>query len=269
MEEKDPLFEYIKIIKDVGEYLARGNEITTPNYTVINFDECVALQDGAMSLEETELCDTLECTYYNELGSIKRIIDIINECDIKKLQAEISQGISKEIDLATVPEEYKKAYKIIQGRLREILNSIVLKLFIGIRIIPTDLEIAIIEHSNWKAKDCYDQNEYEEDLLGDEEDTDYERSYKSESDEFKENGQEIEKPYLIYSTKKKKFYLMREREIVSEDVNADLAMEIVVGYMYRTEREKALEELKNGQANNNKIKYEGMNIFIDEGHEEL
>lgn len=264
MEEKDPLFEYIKIIKDVGEYLARGNEITTPNYTVINFDECVALQDGAISLEETELCDTLECTYYNELGSIKRIIDLINECDIGKLQAEISQGISKEIDLATVPEEYKKAYKIIQRRLREILNSIVLKLFIGIRIIPTDLEIAIIEHSSWKAEDFYNQNEYEA-----EEDTDYERSYKSESDEFKENDQEIEKPYLIYSNKKKKFYLMREGKIVSEDVNADLAMEIVVGYMYRNERQKALEELKNGQANNNKIKYEGMHIFIDEGHEEL
>lgn len=234
---EEPLFEYIDKIKILGEYLARGNELFTIANTVINIDANTVLFENTISLEETELWDPLECQYYGEFGSIRRMIEYINESNWEKLKKEIMPTISNE---ATLSEEYQKVYNTTKSRIKNILNKIVLQLYCGLRVIPTKEQISFIqEFSLAENIDEIEDEQYE--------------------DEYEENK---ETPYLIYSATQKKFYLMQEGEVLVENVREDLAMEITIDYLYSEERRKALEELQNGK-NQNKLKYDGMHIYKD------
>lgn len=235
---EEPLFEYINKIKILGEYLARGNELFTIANTVISIDANTALYEDIISLEETELWDPLECQYYGELGSIKRMIECINEFNWEKLKKEIMPTISKQ---TTLSEEYQKVYNTTKSRIKNILNKIVLQLYCGLRVIPIKEQISFIqEFSSAENTDEIEDEQYE--------------------DEYEENK---ETPYLIYSATQKKFYLMQEGEVLVENVKEDLAMEITIDYLYSEERRKALEELQNGKTQKSNLEYDGMHIYKD------
>lgn len=264
MEKKDALFEYIEKIKDLSEFLARGYGIITPQCTVINFDRDIALKEGSISISEEALYDGLECSYYNELGSIQRMIELINECDQEKLQEEISPFISEPVDSDNMPKRFNKEYKAIKKGLKEVLNKIVLQLYVGLRIEPTDVELAIIENldfQNRKTED--DQMDYMEYLK------EIEDEEESETEKTIDTMRHIENPYLTYSMTQKKFYLVQDGEILVDDVDTNLAMEISVGYLYRKEKEKGIKELISRKPQSEGLKYDGIHISINDERGEL
>lgn len=233
---EEPLFEYINKIKILGEYLARRNEVFTINNTIISVDAEAALYDEALSLEEIEVCDLLECRYYGELGSIKRIIECINEVNWEELKKEIMPIISKKPVLS---EENKKVYNTVKGRIKNILNKIVLQLYCGLRVIPIEEQLLFVESFN----EAENTDEIED-----------------EQYEYEENK---ETPYLIYNATQKKFYLMQEGEVLVENVREDFAMEITIDYLYSEEKKKALKELQSGKTQKSKLEYDGMHIWKD------
>lgn len=268
MEKKDALFEYIEKIKDLSEFLARGYGIITPQCTVINFDRDIALKEGSISISEEALYDGLECSYYNELGSIQRMIELINECDQEKLQEEISPFISEPLDSDNMPKRFNKEYKAIKKGLKEALNKIVLQLYVGLRIEPTDVELAIIESFDSQTKKASEKEENDEmDYI------EYLKEIEDEEESETENTintmRPIENPYLTYSMTQKKFYLVQDEEILIDDVDTNLAMEISVGYLYRKEKEKGIKELISRKPQSEGLKYDGIHISINDERGEL
>ena len=264
-QENDELFEYIKKIQEVVEFLARDNEIETPNRTIISFDRGAARREGVISIEEVELCDTLEANYYNELGSIERIIEVINEHDYDVLKEQIAPYTSGPVNSEVVGKKFKTEYNSIKRRVREILNKIVIQLYIGLRVELSDADIAIIESY------YHDENENEGKLddTTDYSEMEYHEDFEYEEDNNKKEKKPASKPYLIYSGTQKKFYLMRDNEVLIDNVNTNIAMEIVAGYLYTKEKERKMEELQTGKASKKEYKYEGMHITTNDGRGEL
>ena len=66
----------------------------------------------------------------------------------------------------------------------------------------------------------------------------------------------------------KKFYLMQDNEVLIDGVNPNLAMEVVTGYLYREEKERATAELLTGRTQKPDIEYDGIHIYIDNDSEQ-
>ena len=56
---------------------------------------------------------------------------------------------------------------------------------------------------------------------------------------------------------------MQNDEVLAENVDVNLGMEIVTGYLYREERERLIEELLTGKSQKTDIEYDGIHIYID------
>ncbi len=279
---ENSLFEYIDKIRMLGEHFARGGKLLMPYNVTICFGRAISIETGKMTLEEIQDWDILERTYYGEIGSIKRIIELINECDYEELKKEIAPIISKPIDLNKISENDEIAYKTIKNRLRQLFNKMVLQLCCGLKVIPTTKELIFLESSNLQEnlsetmdntleaedeieKEC--EEDFEEEPEEFEDDMEYEAE--DETDLEKEDNlrdetdlsQNVEEPYMIYSATQKKFYLMQEGKILMENIDVGLAMEITAGYLYRKEREKILTELQTGKVKKSNMQYTGIHIF--------
>lgn len=276
---QNSLFEYIDKIRMVVEYLARGEEIITNDKTVISFNRDVTSEMGKISLEEIELWDTLEGCLYGELGSLKRIIELVNEYEWEELKEKIDPIISQEIDLDTMSEEDRRIYKTIKTRIRQILNKMVLQLYLGMRVITTYDDLMFIKALELQKEmeatmeDALETEEYEDELEENEKGQgNFEN--KSGNQDFDNHlagvdgsSQSAEAPYMIYSATQGEFYLMKEGEVLIKNINVALAMEITAAYLYENEKQKASKELQSRKTERSNIKYDGLHIFVDRDKE--
>ena len=261
MVKEDPIFEYMKKMKNITEFLARGNEILTQDKKIINFDRQMITEDGCISIEESELFDTLECKYYNELGSIHRMSKLItNNTSYEELEAEILPYISQPFDPKKTDETHYEEYKMLKNRMKELLNKIVIQIYMGLRTKPTNIEIAFIEALDEDSRRKAQISEADQEAEFDEYIEDLEESIPQEEPE--------QEKYLIYGIGQGKFYLMQNDEVLAENVDLNLAMEIVTGYLYREEKERLTEELLTGKSQKTDIEYDGIHIYIDKDAEQ-
>ena len=264
MIKEEPIFEYMKKVKNITEFLARGNEIETGEKTVINFDRSVAKEFGSISLEEVSLIDTLESKYYNELGSVKRLVELINRCDYDEYEKIIEPFINKPIKNEEVSEEYET----IKNRVKEILNKIVLQIYMGLRVKLTEGDFAMLNSIYLQEKTADEDIENNEIEYPDE--IEYEEYEEFEDENGNENEEKINQPkYLIYSLAQNKFYVIQENEVLLENINVDLAMKIIMDYLYEEEKDRKTKELENGKIVRTNLEYAGMYISLDEGNRSL
>lgn len=260
MEKRDVLFDYMKKMKNVIEFLARGNDILTQDKKVISFDRQMITENGCVSIEEAELFDPIECKYYNELGSIHRISKLINEELYEELEQEMLPYISQPFGPESVDELSYKEYKMLKSRLKELLNKLVIQLYMGLRAKPTSMEIAFIE--------ALDEDlQRKEQIIEDEEEPELDEYFEDLEKNIPQKELEKEK-YLTYSMGQKKFYLIQDNEVLIDGVNPNLAMEVVTGYLYREEKERATAELLTGRTQKPDIEYDGIHIYIDKDSEQ-
>lgn len=267
MVKEDPIFEYMKKMKNITEFLARGNEIVTQDKKIINFDRQMITEEGCISIEEAELFDTLECKYYNELGSIHRMSELITKnTTYEELEAAILPYISQPFDSKKIDETHYEEYKMLKNRMKELLNKIVIQIYMGLRAKPTSIEIALVEALDEESR--RKKQTSEEAQIG-------EDDQEAEFDEYIEDLEESipqEEPkqeeYLIYGIGQGKFYLMQNDEVLVENVDLNLAMEIVTGYLYREEKERLTEGLLTGKFQKMDIEYDGIHIYIDKDAEQ-
>ena len=256
MLKEDPIFEYMKKMKNIMEFLARGNEILTQDEKIVSFDRKMITESGCISIEEVELFDTIERKYYNELGSIHRMSElIINNTSYEELESVILPYISQPFNSKKINKTHYKEYKMLKNRMRELLNKIAIQIYMGLRAKPTSMEVALIEaldeDSRRKAQIIEDDQEAEFD------------EYIEDLEESIPQEEAEQEKYLIYSIGQGKFYLMQNDEVLAENVDVNLGMEIVTGYLYREERERLIEELLTGKSQKTDIEYDGIHIYID------
>lgn len=271
MEEQDPLLEYVGRVKDLCEFLARGNEFETEDGTIVKFNGKAALRDGVISIEEIELFDVLETTGYNELGSITALMEIINEYDWETLKKHIEPYISKPLKRKQISPIFAETYKTIKNRTKELLNKMVLQLYMGLKVEISEMDLTVIQLLEEMDDDQYEDEEEEfEDMgnlleiqmLDDMESDEYD-----EYDKYDENDMNSRKLYIVYSYNQKKFYAMRGKEIVLENVDVPTAMLKTANYLYCCDKEKKIRELQGKKEIGNMPEYDGMHINIDGQHE--
>lgn len=251
--QKGPLYDYIEKLRNLAEYFARDGQIGTKINTTVYFDDDVALHKNAVSIEEVNNSDILENHHYGELGTIVRMILLINNGDYDIYEKDIIDVISDSVTLENLPERNKQAHKIIMSRFSKLIKEMVLKLCMGLVIPLSRANMRDIEYQIAKQKGEIDEDTPIEDFYYDE------PGMESEED----------KPYMKYIITEGQFVVMQDGRIIEENIDISLAFEIVAKHIRQKDIERREEEYAQGTSTRKNLQYEGIHIADNDSHDEI
>lgn len=252
-EQEDALFEYIGKVKNLGEYLARGNTVSTEDYEVYSVDREAIITEGAFSIENIDMRDHLEREYYGEIRSISAMMELINDGDYVP-----SEEFDEDMDEKGLEKDDVKIYKAIKRRLTQLLKEIMIKLYMGLKVPVNKEDVKAMKIFTMQQRGEDDDGIYEEPYPN--EDKDGREIYEEDEDKSKE------KLYLVYNQGTKTFNVINDEGGLEEtDIDVSTAMPEVMYYLYKIEMEKRYAKLTTGKMD---IKPTYTGIIVGDGHDE-
>lgn len=242
---KNELLKYIEKIRNVIDYLAKRNELYSKKNKIIFLNTDAALKDNKISIEEEDFYDYLSSVRYNELNSIARIIEFINDGEYEVQEQEIKDVISQPMRPNEFFAKEIEAHKAVMKRTKELLQDITMKLSLGLKIIPSSenekLALFLYEEVVKKQSNCPTM-------------------FYVTPEAIKENLKDM---YIFYDVQQKCFRIVQGDKEYERKLDVPSAMKITIEYLADMDYKKKVQERNTGIKVKEDFTYRGMHININ------
>lgn len=137
MSSENDIVSYIQKLKNMADYLARGNVLIAPDreYAIEIMDDETVKERNAFSIQEYSIYDELELTCYGEQKSIGVLMECLGNGEY---ESQVEGKIDFDIPY-TPKEQNAEFYQRVMKRVNVVLKRMALSLAFG-KPIPIDLE---------------------------------------------------------------------------------------------------------------------------------
>lgn len=233
---ENQLLQYITKLQNTADYLARGGILQdTTGYVALEIvDDEMVRQRKAFSVQEYDIYDVLESSFFGEQRSIGILMEYIRNGAYEQ-QVETRVNFNEDY---TPEEENAEFYQMVMKRVKAILRVMTFSLISGRTVPLDDIDLAELKYLYYDEEDD-DRNIEDIELLDDDE-------------EQEDEEVEPEKGFIVYDVNHQKFRVIDQNgEGIIEEISVSDAMELYNDFLVKEERghleRKAVEDLEKEQ----------------------